>query len=204
MSEQEIKIQIAEINTKLDLVLQYVEQQRLKTQQVEDLVNDVVIVGNDVFKTAIQELEHNNVELDVEQIKSLLVRLVKNIGNINQAMAMFESMNDLMLDLGPILQRMSFDFIQKIEEFENKGYFEILENLSKNSDSIVNSVKLITQPSVLQSFEKIVKISTSMKIDDEKDNKSLFKLFKEISKPEVRKSLSFSLRMLQEIQKELK
>ena len=204
MADQEIKNQIAELNTKLDLVLQYVDQQRLKTQEVEDLVKDVTLVGNDMFKATVEELEHKSIELDTDQFKLLLARLVKNIGNINQVVAMFESMNDLLQDLGPIIQGMSFDFIAKIEEYENKGYFQIFDNLNKSSDSILSTIKLITQPSVMASFEKIAKVATTMKVDDEIDDKSLVKIFKEMRKPEVRKSISYSLRVLQEIQKETK
>lgn len=204
MENQTQTEQITAINNKLDLILNYVEQQRLKTQQLEDLVSDITIVGNDIFKSTVEELEHNSIELDTDELRLLVVRLIKNIKNINNVVAMFQSVNDLIVDLGPILRGMSFDLIAKIEEYEQKGYFEIFENLNKNSDKIFNTIKLLTQPSVLSTIESIAKVSTSIKMDDNIDNKSFFKLYKEFKKPEVRKTLSYSLRMIQEINKEIK
>ena len=203
MADIEVKNQISEINQKLDMVLQYVDQQRLKTEQIEDLVKDVSIVGNDIFKATVDDLDNSNVELDTEELRVLLIRLIKNVGNINMVVGILESLNDLSKDLKPVLQGMSYDLIAKIEEYEQKGYFEIFQNLGQNMDKILNVFVHLTQPEVLSSFEKITKVATTIKMDDKIDNKSFFKIYKELKKPEVRKTISFSLRMIQEMQKEI-
>ena len=201
---EEVKNQINEVNTKLDLVLQYVDQQRLKTQELEDLVKDLSIVGNDMFLATVEELEQKDVELDTDALKMLLIRLIKNVGNLNMIVGTFESMNDLMKDLGPILRSMSMDLIGRIAEFEEKGYFEIFDHLNQNADKILSVIHHMTQPEILDAIEKSTKVVTQLKMDDELDDKSLFKLYKEMKKPEVRKSISYSLRMLQAVHKELK
>ncbi len=48
MEEKSMQIQITELNQKVDLLLEYVNEQRLKTNQLEDLVSDLSIVGKDV------------------------------------------------------------------------------------------------------------------------------------------------------------
>ena len=123
MNQIEIQDQISDINKKLDVVLQYVDQQRLKTQMIEDLVSDVSLVGNDIFKATVEELENKSVELDTDALMMLLVKLIKNIGNLNKIIGMMESMSDLAADLSPILRHLSMDVIDEIAELEKKGYF---------------------------------------------------------------------------------
>ncbi|MFH2095081.1 MAG: hypothetical protein ABIJ16_05220, partial [Bacteroidota bacterium] len=192
------------INAKLDLVLQYVDQQRLKTQELEDLVRDLTIVGNDMFKATVEELDHKSVELDTEELKILMVRLIKNVGNINMVVGMFESLNDFLKDMGPIVRNMGFDVIAKIEEFEQKGYFSIIRNLTTNLDKLLNVMVQLSQPEIIDSFGKMISVATTLKMDDKIDDKSLYKIYKELKKPEVRKTISYSLRLVQEMHKELK
>jgi len=189
MADLELKEQINNINTKLDTVLQYVEQQRLKTQQIEDLIQDVSIVGTEVFNATVEEMEHQSIELDTDQLRQILIKLIKNVGNINMVINMLESLNDLSKDLSPVIRGITFDVITKIDEYEKKGYFEIFQNLTNNADKIFGTIKLITQPSVLSSLEKVAKVATSLKIDENIDNKSFYKLYKEMKKPEVRQEL---------------
>lgn len=204
MADIELKEQINTINQKLDTVLQYVEQQRLKTQELEDLIKDVSIVGTEVFNATVEEMEHQSIELNTDELRLTLIKLIKNVGNINMVIGILESLNDLAKDLSPVVKGVMFDVIAKIDEYEKKGYFEIFSNLTNNADQIFNTMKLLTQPSVLSSMEKVAKVATTLKIDDNVDDKSFFKLYKEMKKPEVRKTISFSLRLLQEINKELK
>lgn len=201
MSEQDTNNQIKEINEKLDILIQYVEQQRLRTQVVEDLVKDVSIVGNDWFQATVNELDHQNIELNPEEIKLLLIRLVKNLPNINRVVAMLESTNDLLKDIGPILNNVGFDLIEKIAEYDDKGYLDIFKNLINNMDNILRILVQLSQPQFIESVEKMIKVVTTTKLDDDLDNKSLFKIYKEIKKPEVRKSMSYALRIVQEIYK---
>ncbi|MFH2141855.1 MAG: hypothetical protein ABIJ97_05500 [Bacteroidota bacterium] len=204
MAEQEINNQIQEVNSKLDLLLQYVDQQRLKTQEIEDLVKDFSIVGNDIFKATVDELDNKNVELDTEEFKMLIIRLIKNVGNINMAVGMFESLNDFLKDMGPVVREISFDLIAKIEEFEKKGYFSIIKNLTANLDKMLNVLVQLSQPEIIDSFSKMINVATTLKMDDKLDNKSLFGLYRELKKPEVRKTISYSLRLVQELHKEIR
>ena len=66
MAKDNMQEQINEINRKLDLVLDEVMAQRETRQSLEDLTSDLTIVGNDVFKSTVAELENAGVELDGE------------------------------------------------------------------------------------------------------------------------------------------
>ena len=76
MNESEINNRFDEINAKLDMVLQYVEIQRRKSQEIEDLVDDVKIVGYDMYNTVVEELDHNNIELNPDELKMLVLSVI--------------------------------------------------------------------------------------------------------------------------------
>jgi hypothetical protein len=107
MAEKNIQVQMDEINQKLDLVLHYVNEQRLKSERMEDLVTDVSIIGKDLFDTAVYELDNQGIELDVEEIKVLAFKLIKNAGNFTRVLELFESTNDFIMDAGPVMREIS-------------------------------------------------------------------------------------------------
>jgi len=62
-------------------------------------------------------------------------------------------------------------------------------------------VRNLSQPQVVNALATITETLSEMKLDDKLDNKSLFRLFRELNKPDVRKTLSFTLRLLAELGK---
>ncbi|PLX09142.1 MAG: hypothetical protein C0596_04925 [Marinilabiliales bacterium] len=203
MNETEINNRFEEINAKLDMVLQYVENQSKRFKAVEDLVDDTKIIGYDLFNTTVEELDHNNIEIDPLEVKMLLLRLVKNLGNLNDMMGQFESINDLLKDLGPITHDLGLSTIETIALYEEKGYFKIFENLSGNIESILKIAVNFSNPDLLNTLEVVSRKISESKIDTKKYNKSLFGLYKELKSPEVRQTLAFSLRMIKELNIEL-
>ena len=104
--DKNIQIQIDELNGKLDLILEYVNQQRLKSASVDDLIADVSIVGKDMYNSAVLELENRSVEIDPEDVKMIALKLLRNVRNINGVLDTFESAVDFMKDASPILNEM--------------------------------------------------------------------------------------------------
>ena len=216
-----MQLQINEINRKLDLVLEHVEQQRLKREVVEDLVEDLSIIGKDAFQNTVVALDKAGVELDSDALASLGIKLIRNVGTFNEMMEMLESANDFMKDVSPIIRQIGLDTIEKLAEFERKGYFDYiaelgkmmgkltetytiddLKNITNNMDVISNIMKNLSKPELLIAAEKATSIIANSKMDDNLDDKSLLKLYKELKTPEVRKTLFFSLRLLKEIVKQ--
>lgn len=203
MNELEINNRFDEINAKLDMVLQYVEIQRRKSQEIEDLVDDVKIVGYDMYNTVVEELDHNNIELNPDELKMLVLKLTKNVKNLNQMMGVFESLNDLLKDIGPIVHDLGLNTIETIADWEKKGYFDTLRNLAGNMDSLLKIAVNFSNPELIKNLEKISKVLATTKADKNLDNKSMFGLFKELRSPEVRQTLAYSLRTIKEIKREL-
>lgn len=203
MTESEINNRFDEINAKLDLVLQHVDNQRRRYQAVEDLMEDAKIVGYDFFNTAVDELEQNSIEINPAELKMLLLRLTKNIGNLNQLMGMFESINDLLKDLGPIVHDLGLNTIETIADYERKGYFEMFNNLADNMDNILKIAGNFSNPKLINNLEIISRKISESSIDNKIDDKSLFGLFKELKSPEVRQTLAYTLRMIKELKVEI-
>ena len=137
MSEIAIQAQIDAINKKLDLILEEVYAQREMRQSLTDLADDASIIGKDIFKNTVIQLDKAGVELNAEALTGIGLKLVRNIDNINEFLEMLESINDFMKDVGPIIHQVGLDAIHKLHELEQKGYIDFFRELSKSLDNIV-------------------------------------------------------------------
>lgn len=136
-NEQSLQEQINQLNAKMDLVLEYVNQQRLKAEAVEDLIADASIIGKDIYHSTVTSLEEQQVELQPDELRNLAVTMLRNVQNFNVILGTFESAVDLMKDLGPIANELIIDFTKKMAEFEEKGYFDFLRESMNIVDNIV-------------------------------------------------------------------
>lgn len=220
MTDINIQDQINDINRKLDILLEEQQIQRLKRQEVDDLLKDVSIIGNDFVKASVIELDKAGVELDGEALKSLIFRLIRNVGTINEMVEMMESASDLVKDVGPIVQQMGLDGIRKMSELEQKGYFEfareatqIIENVVDNfttddvrhlADSIVTilqTVKNLTQPDMMNALNNAVNVYKNLDPQDVQEV-SLWKAFRMMNTPEMKRGIGFLLTFLKNISQE--
>lgn len=220
MAKDNILEQINDINRKLDLVLEEVMAQKETRQSIEDLTSDLTIVGTDVFKSTVAELENAGIELDGEAVKQLMLKLVRNVGTINELFEMMESANDLIKDVSPVLHQVGLDGIHMMNEFEQKGYFDfireaikIMDNviehfsvedvrlLSDNAVTILETVKNLTQPDMLKAINSGLIVYKSIEIEKVEDY-SLWKAMKAMNSKEMKKGLGFMITFLQNIAKE--
>lgn len=219
MADKDIQTQIYELNTKIDVILDYVNQQRLRSGAVEDLISDVSIIGKDMYDSVVTELETQAVEIDPEELRILGIKLIKNIKNFNKVLNIFESANDLAMDAGPIVNELIIDFTKKINEYEQKGYFEffsesgkIMDNIVTHfspedvkllADNIVNimeTVKSLTQPGLMNMLNKTVKVYENIEADSVPEY-SIWKLLREMQKPEMKRSMGFLVTLLKDMSK---
>jgi len=107
---------------------------------------------------------------------------------------------------------------EQMNELDRLGYFEYanelmkfmdkfiriftvddLRNMQDNIENIAGIIRNLTQPGLLTSFNRASKAIAEVNTDDNLDNKSLFGLLKQLNSPGIRKSLSYSLRLMQAI-----
>jgi uncharacterized protein YjgD (DUF1641 family) len=219
MSEKLIQEQIREINRKLDLILDETSFQRQNREVVNDLVDDVAVIGKDAFKQMVTQLDDAGIELDSEALRCLLLRLIRNIRGLGMVMETLESFTDLTKDVTPIIKQVSIDGVQKFHELEQKGYFEILNQLGKTFDQILSkySIKdiqrlsenlvpvidtLITigDPEILKKINAAAVALRDINTDEIEDY-SVWRTMKQLNKPEVRKSLGFIMAFINNVSK---
>jgi len=220
MTEQKIQQQIDDINRKLDIILEEVFAQKQSRETISDLADDLSLVGKDVFKNTVIELDKAGVELDSDALKGTGIRLIRNIDNINEFLDTLESINDFLKDASPIARQVGLDAIQKMNELDKKGYIEffkelskVLENvvshfsvedvrdLSENVVTILETVKEMTQPDMLSAMDNAVNVFKNLDTKDIPEY-SLWKAMKEMRSPEMKKGLGFIITFLKNLAKE--
>jgi len=209
MKEKALEVQITELNQKVDLLLEYVNQQRLKTIQLEDLVSDISIIGKDMYDTAVEELDNRMVNLDIDEVKGMILRILRNVENMNKFLETFESINDFIKDASPIFNEVIIDFSKKLNEFDQKGYFEFFAETGKIFDNIIShykpedvrelsehvvtileTVRSATQPQMMTALNNGLKVYASLEMDNVPEY-SIFKVMREMNKPEMKRGLGF-------------
>lgn len=209
MEEKSMQVQITELNQKVDILLEYVNEQRLKTNQLEDLVSDLSIIGKDVYDTSVEELNNRMVKIDPEQVKNIGLRLLSNIDNIDKALELFESLSDLAKDVMPIVNEVIIDTTKKMDELDARGYFyfikelglifdniithfsrEEVHHLAENVVTILETVKTLTQPEMMNAVNNAVKVFGNLNTTDVPEY-SVWKLMREINQPEMKKTIGF-------------
>jgi len=217
MNEKNIDIRIDALDNKLDLVLEYINQQRIKSEVVEDLISDVSIVGKDIYDASVKELENQSIEIDPDQLRLLGLNLVKNIGNFNDVMVLFGSVLDFLKELGPIANELIIDLTKKMHELENKNYFAFFGELTKVLDNVVQNftpadirhfadnivlimqtVKNLTQPEMLTALNNAVKVYGSVGTETIPQY-SIWKVLKEMKTPEMKSAMGFMITFMKSL-----
>ena len=217
MSDILLEEQIREINRKLDLILDDASIQRQNREAVNDLIDDLAVIGKDVFKHTVNQLDDAGIELDSEALQDLGFRLIRNINNMGNVLEILESFTDLAKDVTPIIKQIGLDGVNKFQEFEQKGYFEILnqlyitfetvisryskedlQRLSENLVPVIDTLVNVAEPGLLNKINSAAKALQEINPEDVKEY-SVWRLMLHLNKPEVRKSIGFVMAFLQNI-----
>ncbi|MBU1099543.1 MAG: DUF1641 domain-containing protein [Bacteroidetes bacterium] len=217
MDEKNIQEQINGINSKLDIILEEIALQRRHRLEVEDLKEDLMRVGKDLYQSTVTELEEVHDHLDTGDILFLGKKLLRNVKTLTKTFEQLEGVRDFVNDFAPISKELTIDFMNKLDEFDRKGYFEFAKEFTKAIDNVVtsftpgdvkalgenmvtiiNTVKNLTQPDMLNAINNAVNVYNNLDIKVE-ENVSTLALLKELNTPETKKAMSFALRFLKNL-----
>lgn len=222
MEEKNMQSQIDQINKKLDVILEEIELQRRHRREMEDLKDDLMRVGTDLYKTAVDELEEISDSFSTEDLLFLGKKLLRNVNTINKVVEQLESVKDFFEDFAPISRDGIIDLMNKLDEYDRKGYFQFMKEggrivdnivtsfspedaraLADNIVTILNTVKSLTQPDMLHSLNSAVNVYKNMDIEIT-EKVSLFSLLKELNTPELKRGLAFGVQFLKNMANEQK
>ncbi|KPK84431.1 MAG: hypothetical protein AMS27_09985 [Bacteroides sp. SM23_62_1] len=217
MAEKDLQKQINEINDKLDEILICATQQRLRSEMMDDLLADLSIIGKDVFRSTVTELDKQGIELNVDDLKTLSFKIIRNLDKFSDMLSIFESIYDLMEDLSPVVREMIIDLIKKLHALEKKGYFEFFAEMFKIVDNIVtnykpedvrlladnivtimDTIKNMTQPQMLQALNNAVHIYQKLDMENIPEY-SIWKAMKEMRTPEMKRGIGFLITFLKNL-----
>lgn len=217
MEEKNLQAQINELNSKLDIILEEIELQKRHRREIEDLKNDLMRVGKDLYETAVEELDQIHDYVNTRDLLHFGKYMLRNVNTISKVIQQLESTKDFLKDASPLMREYIIDFMAKLDEFDRKGYFEFIKEsqnvvdkvvtsfskddikaLGDNVVTILNTVKNLTQPNMLHTVNNALNVYKQLDIVVSKDV-SLIKLMKELNTPEVKRGLAFAIQFLKNI-----
>jgi uncharacterized protein YjgD (DUF1641 family) len=220
MADKDLQKQIDDINVKLDAILEIANEQKLRSGRMDDLVADVNIITKDAFRTTVEELENQGVELNWDDLKFLAFKFLKNIDKFTWVMDTFESVYDLMQDMGPVVREVIIDTIREMAEMEKKGYFEFFTELTRAMDTVVehysgedvklladnivtimDTFKNLTQPEMLLAMNNALNVFQKLEVENIPEY-SIWKAMNEMRSPEMKKGIGFMISFLKNLSKD--
>lgn len=217
MELKDIQLQLEEINSKLNFIKEEVELQKKHRLELQDFKEDIIRVIKDLYVTSLEELEQVQDYLKTGDILDFFKKFLRNINNLAKFLEQLENVRDFLKDFGLISKSLSKDLMNKLDEFDRKGYFEFIKEaqgivdnivtsftvddvkaLGDNIVTILNTVKNLTQPDMLTAINNAVNVYKKLDIEI-KEDVSLLKLVKELNTPETKRALFYSIQFLKKL-----
>jgi uncharacterized protein YjgD (DUF1641 family) len=217
MATQNLELQLQSIDKKLDLITEELAVVRRQREELNELKDDLTLIVKDVFNTAIDELEDIAPFVQTGDFLHLLKKILQNTQNITMVMTKFESGLDFFADAKPVGKELFNDALEKLDVLDQKGYFlfvkelmKVVENvvdhfkvddiklLGDNVITILETVKSLTQPDMLEAINNAVGIYQNL---DPKDTPeySIWKVMRELNTPEMKRGIGFIITFLKRI-----
>jgi uncharacterized protein YjgD (DUF1641 family) len=208
-----------ELNQKVDALTDQVaflaEEARLekrRRQEWDELKNDLTPVVSEMYSLSVQQLEEVESYVQLEDMARLIKRLMRNTRNLEQMLDQIESLTDLSREVAPLSRDVFITAMTQLDEMERKGYFtfiqggleimdkvvtnfseEDIRNLGENIVLILETVKEMTQPEIMQMMRTT---ATVMRDEAVPEKVSMFALVRQLNDPGVRRGLAKTLEVL--------
>lgn len=203
---------IAELDRKLDFIVEEIAHLKRVRNSAEDLVADLTLVGKDAMGDAVEALGSAALRPDeiVQMFKSVLI----DARLLTDALQQLESAADFVQDAQPIVRDLFRRAIAGSQQLQEKGYFEAAAAGMRIGDALVQSHSLVdlkqveasvpqlvgflrelTRPEVLQALEAIIhgfgRVQATMNVD-----KSLLQLVRDMNSPDARRGIAILVEFL--------
>jgi uncharacterized protein YjgD (DUF1641 family) len=217
MADQNIELKLKSIDQKLNLITEELAVVRRQREELNELKQDLTIIAKDLFSTAIDEFEDIAPFVQTGDFLHLLKKILQNTQNITMVMTKFESGLDFFADAKPVSKELFSATLEKLDEIDQKGYFQFIKELINVADRVVDhfseedvrllgdniitileSVKGLTQPEMLTAINNAVGIYQNL---DPKDTPqySIWKVMRELNTPEMKRGIGFVITFLKKI-----
>ena len=212
MATTSIEDQMAEINRKLDRVVQEMEHLQHARSAAEDLLADLTLVAKDAYRESMGIC--NTVELEPKDVVQLIKVGIGNVNLLTVALQQLESATDFLKDMQPITRDLYQQAIAQFQSLQERGYFNAAATGARIADTLVRShsikdlnqieagvpylvgfMRELTHPEVLQALEAIIhgfgRVQATMNVD-----KSVFQIVRELNSPDARRGIGILVEFL--------
>jgi hypothetical protein len=221
MENAKIQNQIDDINSKLDIILEEIGKQRQQRRELVELRDDLLRVGKDVSRDVIDELEELSSTFETKDAILLGKQLLRNFNNIKTAFEQLESARDFIADFSSISGDLFNDVMLKFDEFDRKGYFDLMKKGGETLDVIASTfspddfdrlnetiprfasiLKRLSKPELVEKLDTAVQVFDSYEFDASKSAGPV-KLISGAMSSEARTGMLYMLGLLRETVKTL-
>jgi uncharacterized protein YjgD (DUF1641 family) len=216
----------AELEAKIDALTIQVQfladeavEQRRRRIAMEELQADLTPIATAAVGNAAVALDR--ADIDAGDLVNLAVRVAENADLLEKAIAQLESINDLVVDVMPIVKQGIELAIEKAARLEEAGYFEFaeagigvidrivtgyskedVEALADNVVQMLDIVKDLTQPDMLAVTQRMLDVvhkQGEISSETMAEPPSLFALAGKVRDPEVRMGIGRALDTLKAV-----
>ncbi len=122
---QQRLIQLDAIQQRLDQIEDHLAEERRCAEELEELKQDLIPIGNQMIKVAIDELAEIGSEFKAEDLFYLLKRLLRDTHLLLQALDLLEALMSLGEELNMLMKPVFNTTVNKLDQLERQGYFAI-------------------------------------------------------------------------------
>lgn len=203
---------IAELDRKLDFIVEELATLRRLRQSAEDMAADLSLVGKNAMKDAVEVF--GTADLHPKEIAALLKSALANAQLFENAIQQLQSATDFISDAQPILRDGMRRAIQITQTLHDKGYFDAASSGLRVTDALVRThsgadwrqveasvlqligfLREVTKPEVLQALEAIIhgfgRVQATMNVD-----KSALALVRDLNSRDARKGMAILVEFL--------
>ena len=198
---------------KMDRIENHLAEQERRQQEMEELKQDLIPIGNHMVKLAINELAEIGSDFQAEDLLFLLKRLLRDTHLLMKLLDQLESAMEFSEDFEHLGKQIFNQGVQELDRLEREGYFtfaregwQIIERvvtefseedvraLADNIVIILKTIRNMTQPEIMALANQSVDAIREIPPEDEK--LSPFQLLKEMGNPQVRRGMARLLNLL--------
>ena len=203
---------IAELDRKLDFIVEELASLKRLRENVEDLAADLSIVGKSAMKDAVEAF--GTAELHPQEIMGMLKAALANAQLFECVIQQLQSATDFIEDAQPIMRDGMHRMIQTAQSMHEKGYFEAISSGLRVSAALVHAhsaadwrqveasvpqligfLRELTKPEVLQALEAIIhgfgRVQATMDVD-----KSALALMRDLNSSDARRGFAILVEFL--------
>ena len=210
---------LAAIEAKIDALSEQVaylaaatRDAQVRRDQWDDLRTDLTPIAAEAFQVVSKELDDVREFVEPTDLWRIAKRVARNTELIERMFDQLEGLSDLAGEVAPLGRDMFITAMTRLDEMERKGYFgfasggmEVLDRivtsfseeevhqLGENIVLILNTVKEMTQPEVMQLLQRTAHEVRSAEVEEI----GLLKLMWGMRNPAVRRGMSRVLKVLE-------